>query len=248
RVRFDGGRFILPDTGETFSEAELLALLACEPERFTANVALRCIVQQHLFPVRAYVAGPGELAYWGQLKGLFAQFEQPMPIVYPRIRAVLTSMKTNKLLRKLGLTPADLQGNLPDLEERALRASRQDPALGVLERHRAKLLASVESMESDFYAIGRGGAAAVGLAEQFRGQVRQGLDHMERNLLRVDTARTEAIQNQLARLSTELAPERKPQERYYTLFSWVFQHGWDLVPRLIAALDHNDFSLQEVEL
>lgn len=248
RVRFDGGQFILPDTGETFSEAEMLALLARSPELFTANVALRCIVQQHLFPVRAYVAGPGELAYWGQLKGLFAQFEQPMPIVYPRIRAVLTSMKTNKLLRKFELTPVDLQGNLPDVEERALRASQQDPALGVLERRRAELLASVDAMEAEFRAMGRGGSAALGLAGQFRGQMQQGLDHLERSLLRADAARTETVRSQIARLSTELAPERKPQERYYTLFSWLFQHGWGLVPRLMASLDHRDFSLQEVEL
>lgn len=248
RVRFADGQFRLPDTGEAFAEQELLPMLHDEPQRFTANVALRCIVQQHLFPARAYVAGPGELAYWGQLKGLFALFEEPMPIVYPRIRAVLTSMKTNKLLRKFDLSPADLMGPASDLEERALWASQQDPALALLARHQESLLASLAAMEADFDGLGRAGKAALTLAEGFSGHVRQGLEHLERNLLRADASRTEAVRGQVARLVTELAPERKPQERYYTLFSWLFQQGWGLVPRLAQALDHEDFSLQEVEL
>lgn len=248
RVRFADGEFHLPDTESSYTREQLLDLLHREPGRFTANVALRCIVQQHLFPARAYVAGPGELAYWGQLKDLFGYFDLPMPVVYPRARAVLTSVKTNKLLRKYGLAPADLNGAALDLEERALRAGEPHPALEVLARHRAALEAEAVAMKDDFQALGKPGKAAADPAGQFEATVRQGLDHLERQLLRADENRTETVRNQLARLATELAPERKPQERYYTLFSWLFQHGWDLVPRLADALDHRDFSLHEVEL
>ena len=248
KVRHINGMFHLPDTGEQFDAAALLALLHESPERFTANVALRCIVQQHLFPVRAYVAGPGELAYWGQLKGLFEQFELPMPVVYPRIRAVLTSVKTNKLLARYGLSLADFEGSPADLEERALRASQQDPALAVLARHRPVLAASLDALQGDLRALGAKGKAAVPLADTFSGQVHQGLERLERSLLRADAHRTDTVRKQLERLTTELAPERKSQERYYTLFSWLFQHGWGLAPRLLDALDHEGFALQEVEL
>ncbi|MBL7645056.1 MAG: bacillithiol biosynthesis cysteine-adding enzyme BshC [Candidatus Hydrogenedentes bacterium] len=248
RVRHGEGLFILPDTGERFSEAELLELLHREPGVFTANVGLRCIVQQTLFPVRSYVAGPGEVAYWGQLKEVFEFFERPMPIVYPRMRAALTSLKSNKLLEKYKLRIGDLYAPAESLEERALRSAAQDPSLAVLTGRADAIIRELEGMERDFDALGKAGRQALPLGRQFQAQVRQGLDYLERSLLRADEGRTATVRSQLARLGTELAPGRKPQERHYTIFSWLFQYGWELVPRLTATLDHNDFSLQEVEL
>ncbi|MCF6286802.1 MAG: bacillithiol biosynthesis cysteine-adding enzyme BshC, partial [Candidatus Hydrogenedentes bacterium] len=237
RVRYVDGNFLLPDTGEKFSPNAMLDWLHQEPERFTANVALRCVVQQHLFPVRAYVAGPGELAYWGQLKGVFEHFDTPMPIVYPRIRAVLTSLKTNKLLAKYGLRPEDLNLPVAALEETALRSGQQDPSLALLEKRRAALNEVLQGLQADFDALGKKGRGGAALAAQFSGQVQQSMVHLEQNLLRADKTRTETVRRQIARLTTELAPERKPQERYYTLFSWLFHYGWDLIPTLVEQLD-----------
>lgn len=248
KVRYTGGEFLLPDTGEHFSQAQLLDWLHRGPGQFTANVALRCVVQQQLFPVRAYVAGPGELAYWGQLKGVFDFFESPMPLVYPRLRGVLTSLKSNKLLGKYGLGVDDLYAPAGDLEERALRAGAQDPSLAILSRRAASITAELEGLQREFEQLGKAGKHAVPLGAQFQTQVHQGMDYLERALLRADENRTATVRGQLARLCTELAPGRKPQERHYTIFSWLFQYGWDLVPRLAVSMDHGDFSLQEVEL
>lgn len=248
RVRFNGDTFAVPDTGEFFSQHEMLSLLENAPETFTANVALRCVVQQRLFPVRAYVAGPGELAYWGQLKSVFAFFETPMPLVYPRSRGVITNLKSNKLLSKLGMDLSDLYGATEELEERALRSGPADPSLAAFSRRARAIAENVAGLRDDFEQLGRGGKHAIPLATQFQLQVQQSLTHLERALLRADENRTATVRNQLERLCTELAPGRKPQERHYSVFSWLFQYGWELIPRISAALDHADFSLQEVEL
>lgn len=248
RVRYDGSEFVLPETGERFTQTGMLDLLHREPGCFTANVGLRCVVQQALFPVRAYVAGPGELAYWGQLKEVFDFFDLPMPLVYPRIRAAITSLKSNKLLEKYGLSISDLYGPAEVLEERALRSGPKDPNLAIFSRRAATMLSEAGAMQHEFEALGKAGRQAVALGNQFETQLRQGLDYFEKSLLRADENRTATVRTQLARLTTELAPGRRPQERHYTVFSWLFQYGWELVPRLIGALEHNDFSLQEVEL
>ncbi len=248
RVRYVDGQFVVPETGERFDQEAMLAWLHRSPEAFTANVALRCVVQQTLFPTRAYIAGPGELAYWGQLKGVFAHFDQSMPVVYPRMRAVLTTLKTNKLLSKYKLTPFDLNAPLNDLEEAALRCGAQDPSLALFDARRSAIGESLRGLESDLDGLGKKGRGASDLARQFSAQVTQSMEHLERNLLRADETRTATVRNQITRLSTELAPERKPQERYYTLFSWLFQYGWDLIPTLHERLDLENMGVQEVEL
>ncbi|MFB6272148.1 MAG: bacillithiol biosynthesis cysteine-adding enzyme BshC, partial [Salinibacter sp.] len=57
----DDGAFRFRGTGRTVSRAELLDRLDAEPERFSPNVVLRPLMQDHLLPTAAYVAGPGEV-------------------------------------------------------------------------------------------------------------------------------------------------------------------------------------------
>ena len=76
------------------STEEMLALLETAPERFSPNVALRPVVQQTLFPAAACVAGPGEIAYWAQLKPVFDHHGVTMPVIWPRSRAVRRAAST----------------------------------------------------------------------------------------------------------------------------------------------------------
>ncbi|OGB94046.1 MAG: bacillithiol biosynthesis cysteine-adding enzyme BshC, partial [candidate division NC10 bacterium RBG_16_65_8] len=80
----DPAGFRLRDTGEVISAAALHRMAQESPERFSPNVALRPVVQDTLFPTLAYVAGPGELAYFAQLRPVYAAFDVPMPAIVPR--------------------------------------------------------------------------------------------------------------------------------------------------------------------
>lgn len=55
-----------------------------EPHRLSPNVLLRPLYQEYLLPNIAYVAGPGEVAYWLELLPIFTAFDVPMPVLYPR--------------------------------------------------------------------------------------------------------------------------------------------------------------------
>ncbi|MBI2421665.1 MAG: bacillithiol biosynthesis cysteine-adding enzyme BshC [Candidatus Hydrogenedentes bacterium] len=248
RVRFENGRFHLPDAGLQYTQGEFLKLLDDDPQAFTPNVALRCLVQQHLFPTLAYVAGPGELAYWGQLKPLFTQFALPMPVVYPRAQGRISSMKLNKLLGKLHLDPDALLQPLADLEDTVMRASAANPAHALLQTHRAGLQALLDRIALDVTPLQKKYPNAGSHAGRFRETVGGAWDRFERALVHLDDTQSQTIQQQVQRLQTAFAPFRKPQERVYSVFSHLFEYGWELIPRLIAELDVESFTMNEIEL
>ncbi len=78
----DGRRRRLgPDDGEATSR------LTAHPDDFSPHAALRPIVQAAALPVIAQVAGPSEMLYLGQSRGLHGAFEVPPPVLVPRLEA-----------------------------------------------------------------------------------------------------------------------------------------------------------------
>jgi bacillithiol biosynthesis cysteine-adding enzyme BshC len=248
KVLFERDHFILPQEDVAYSREEMRAMLHAAPEHFSPNVALRCIVQQALLPVSAYVAGPGEIAYWAQLKPLFAHFGQPMPVVYPRARAVITTTKLKKLMDKYGFTLGDLAQPTEVLVERALRRSAHHPALAAVAQRRGELEAAALRLIEDLTVKAARHPDLVEMAKGLNEHLRDGLDRLERRILRSDQAQTETVRRQIVRLSTALMPDRKPQERIYSVFSFLFEQGWELIPRLMNSLDVQASDTQEIEL
>ena len=100
-IRLEGDDFAVGTA--TLPADELLRRADTRPETFSPNVLLRPIVQDALFPTVAYVAGPHELAYLGQLRQIYAGFDVPMPLMYPRASATLVDRATVKFLQRYEL-------------------------------------------------------------------------------------------------------------------------------------------------
>ncbi|HSI66781.1 MAG TPA: bacillithiol biosynthesis cysteine-adding enzyme BshC, partial [Planococcus sp. (in: firmicutes)] len=77
------GRFIGNDGAVSFTMEEMLEIARDQPELLSNNVVTRPIMQELVFPVLAFVGGPGEIAYWAAFKGAFAALKLEMPIVMP---------------------------------------------------------------------------------------------------------------------------------------------------------------------
>ena len=108
------------------------------PAGFSPNVLLRPIVQDTLFPTICYVAGPNELAYLGQLRGVYEHFGVPMPLMYPRATATLLDSAALRFLTKYKLPLEALQAQdeaaLNELLEDADSAGRR----GIVRRRGAR--------------------------------------------------------------------------------------------------------------
>lgn len=246
KVVYEDNRFVLPDTGERFDADDLRMILDNDPDRFSPNVITRPVVQQHIFPCAAYVGGPGEIAYWAQLRDVFGDFGETMPIVYPRTRVQLTTNKITKLRERYALSPNDLGQPYGDLRARMLREVIADgPALQAVENSRADLQSRMNALVTDLKAHD---VTAADQAAHAIERMTKELDRIASTIAHNDEARVATVEQHLARLQAWYAPNGKPQDRVYTIFSFLFEYGWDLIPRILDAIREDDFQVQEIEL
>jgi len=134
------------------ADGEALERLAAAPDDFSPHAALRPLVQAATLPVIAQVAGPSELLYLGQARGLHEWMDLEPPVLVPRLEA--TRLEPEDVARLGGeLARIDLEDATraaPLAEEQALleaaralsrRVLALDPGLGA---QAARWLAGVE--------------------------------------------------------------------------------------------------------
>lgn len=94
----EGEHYYTPQGELSLSRSELLTLIMEQPSVFSPGVLFRPLFQDALFPTLAYVAGPGELAYFAQIKELYPMFHMEMPILYPRMGVTLLEPSLKKIV------------------------------------------------------------------------------------------------------------------------------------------------------
>ena len=86
-------------------------LTQTEAEQFTpkrdewlsSTVLLRPVLERAILPTAAYIAGPGELAYFAQVTAVAEALELPLPLVVPRWSTTLIEPRLQKTLNTLGV-------------------------------------------------------------------------------------------------------------------------------------------------
>ncbi len=142
RLDFEQGYFQLRGTEQRFSREELIGLAKQYPERFSNNVVTRPLMQEWLLPVLAFVAGPGELAYWGTLRPLFHSFDFTVPPLVPRLQVTIVPRMIERWVAENGYRYEPfLKGEDKRIKEEWLREHNDWPIEPVI----SQLKGAVES-------------------------------------------------------------------------------------------------------
>lgn len=133
----------------TADAAQLQAQLTSNPASFGFNVVTRSIAQDYLLPTLAYVAGPGEMAYLAQMRGVYEFFGATMPMILPRPQVCLVEPRVERALSKIGLS-AELTvvcpaGQIDSLLQHAHRQSPMEERLTAARVHLSEALAFIGS-------------------------------------------------------------------------------------------------------
>jgi bacillithiol biosynthesis cysteine-adding enzyme BshC len=230
-IRRQGDGFLV---GENVHSASALAAEAVDhPERFSPNVLLRPIVQDTLFPTICYVAGPSELAYLGQLRGVYEHFGVPMPLMYPRASVTLIDSATARFLSKYNVPIEDLQPQdesaLNRLLEQQLPKVVEEAINDAEETIRRTMTRVIEVMpEVD--------PTLAGAAKTTLGRIDHDLKGLRGKMIQAAKKRDETLRRQFSRAQSQMFPLGHPQERTLGVVFFLNRYGPALVDRLLEEL------------
>jgi bacillithiol synthase len=226
-IRQRNGQFVVGE--QTYQAAALVQEATEHPVSFSPNVLLRPIVQDTLFPTVCYVAGPNELAYLGQLRGVYERFGVPMPLMYPRVSATLVDSAALRFLNKYqlpleALQPQDeaalnelLRLRIPSAVEDAFEGASQ-----AIESQMARLTTVLPAVDPTLE----------GAARSTLGRMQHDLQTLHGKMIQAAKRREDILRRQYMRTRSLAFPNGQPQERMIGFISFLNQYGPALVERL----------------
>jgi len=211
--------------------AELLALAEAEPARFSPNVVLRPVYQEMLLPNLAYIGGGAEVAYWFQLKDVFAALCLPYPLVLPRNSAMYLSRANAGKLTKLGLTATDIFKPLPELKKQVgAQLGQEEISLAAQQQALAAAFEQVQELAQrlDPTLVKTVAAEAQKAAGSLAG--------LEKRLSKAAEAKHETAYAQLTALKDKLFPDGGLQERTDNVLSILINNP-GFIGQLLACFE-----------
>jgi bacillithiol synthase len=233
RLVRDGAAFVTRRSGERFSLTDLEQVAAKSPQRLSANVLLRPVVESALLPTVAYAAGPGELAYLDLCPPIYQRLGVPRQRPFPRWSGLVVEPRVDRMLEKFGTTIEELI-QPGQLEARIARDHLPASAAAALERMRTELGAG-------FAALGQAAAEIDPTIEKsiqnLANQAQSATQDAEKKLLGHLKKRQAGELAQIARARAALRPNGQSQERVIATPALLGRYGWDVLTELMTAVD-----------
>jgi uncharacterized protein YllA (UPF0747 family) len=205
----------------------------------TPNVLLRPIVEQAILPTIAYVAGPGELAYFAQVTAVADAMDVPAPVAVPRWSCTLIEPSVQGLLERLGTTLEELA--VPHaLEGRLARQEMSDGTRRTLAALRESLATLPDTLGEECASLGIGDAVT-GAAQGLQHRV----DRLERRIVAAIKRREAARMLDAATIHAALRPRGSRQERVLNAIPLFARNGSELLNEMCRAAAPHASSLIE---
>jgi bacillithiol synthase len=233
RLFRDGEGMITRDSRRRLRLPELQALLEDEPGRFSPNVLLRPVIESTAFPVLAYVAGPGEIAYFAQLGSLFRAHGIGMPLVYPRASILLVEERAQRLLAQTGADLADLHLPRQQLVRRRSREAMPPALQAALAELRSELVRRFDRVGDLAAPLDPSLRNVVGGR---RNRVLLEVEAAERKILRVLALQQQEWVERVDAARNHLRPQDTAQERVLNGIPYLAQHGPGLLAEIAARI------------
>ncbi|MCJ7839543.1 bacillithiol biosynthesis cysteine-adding enzyme BshC [Lederbergia sp. NSJ-179] len=223
-------RFTSEKSDLQINRKNLQEWLQREPATFSNNVVTRPLMQESLFPSLAFIAGPGEIAYWGELKQAFELWNMNMPPLVPRINITFL---TSSIERDLN----DLQLSLSDVIEKGTEKEKQGYFDTVTDREFYTILDGISQYLDERYQT------IFERLNKNRGLLPLAQKNLAFHFKQIDFLKNKADQfmkekhqyelEKYERIERHLRPNGSPQERIWNIYYYINDRGEEFIHQLM---------------
>lgn len=239
-IKKDGIYKVL-NTNIQFTLEELESKLIKSPENFSPNVALRPIYQETILPNIAYIGGPGETAYWLQLKNYFNSFGTPYPMIVLRDFFMWLSQKDNDILNA---NDVKFLAIFKDKEELRKTLALKFTSLELdfteeellIENLKNELLQKVHEIDQSLD----------GMVKAEMKNVIKLIDKLEKKLIKAIKQKEEININRILKIQQKLLPNGVINERTESFIPYYLKEKENYLTQLIQASNFTDSTLKVI--
>jgi bacillithiol biosynthesis cysteine-adding enzyme BshC len=215
---------------QSYSDADLVGILATEPERISPSALLRPVFQDFLFSTSLIVGGPAELAYFAQNAVLYERILGHQTRPEPRFFSTLVEPAVAALLARHELAPNEIFGMTADalaqrFAERAMPAEGRQKIASAGHALDAELDAVVGWMQSHDEGLGRSAGTSAS-------KMRYQMNRLRRLSANFELQREATLGRAAQSLVTALYPEGTLQERVHGAAYYFARYGFELAATL----------------
>jgi bacillithiol biosynthesis cysteine-adding enzyme BshC len=220
---------------EKFSTADLLGILAAEPERISPAALLRPVFQDFLLGTSLIIGGPAEIAYFAQSAVLYERILGRVTASEPRLSATLIEPAIGELMHKheLGLervfaVNADSLAQLLAARSMPVEGKRKLSAAGTaLDAELEPLLEYMKAMDT---GLGQS-------AETASRKMRYQMNRLRRLAANFELQREGSLRRHAEAIERALNPGGVLQERVHGAAYYFARYGFDLAETLTELAD-----------
>jgi bacillithiol synthase len=215
----------------SFTKDELLQIASHDPAKLSNNVVTRPLMQELLFPTLAFIAGPGEISYWAELKLVFEHFNIKMPPIVPRINITLLERAIESDMNELKLELAEVlsRGSVEE-RDRYLDSIKDKEAAELFYSLKSQLLKQYQLIEAKTNEID---SSLLPLLKKNENYLVKQIEFMETKLEESVQSKFDVILSKFNRIDLSLRPDGFPQERVWNLFYYLNQYGTNFIKELM---------------
>lgn len=236
--RSSDGSWVGKQNEVTFTTEEMIQIAKYEPELLSNNVVTRPLMQELLFPVLTFIGGPGEISYWSTLQPMFNSFDIDTPPVLPRLSLSYVDIKTEKMLKKLAISPEDaLRHGVDEQKIRWLSVQKASP----IDQMSAQIKKAIARVHMPLREAAKEIRTDVGeLADKNLQYIYENIEFLEKKMYRAIEEQHENTIADFDWINDVLHPNGQLQERTWNILFFVNQFGSSFIKELI----NNDFSYE----
>jgi bacillithiol biosynthesis cysteine-adding enzyme BshC len=223
-------RVSVPDAAKLVTTAETQAL--------GANVLLRPIVERFIMPSAAYVAGPGELAYFAQVGAAAEELNVAKPLAIPRWSVTILEPRIERILSRLDISRDELRDR-HRVEAQLAKAALASDVSEALRKLRENIEADVAALE----VTDRDDLVPPASLQGLRRSLLHRVERAERRYLAAVKRREINMMRDVATASGALYPDGKRQERVLNFVPFLARYGAPLIDLMRAEAERHALSL-----